>query len=366
MIAEVDKIKQGVNMFVVNHTDIDSVLRDFGIFLEIKCISELQRYDYEKNDPSKKEVRLIVKVELESGLPLVIRFKNESDVTIEIIESQSRFADVMRKNGILIPYQYQSGGAFAKWYQINGYDVIVTVEQFAENEIKLVDAMIAEKTGELLAKMHSISEENNLHVCNKVLFDPFAVNELFDFESFKSLETALSDNERVLFDKIVQKYNAYMDVLAPLKRQPKYAVQGDISNCNLYQTCTGGIGIFDFNRCGDNNLFCDMVMQAVFEARLMDYPNDSMDDVETDILASFVKGYCSIRSFSDEQQNWYLYLYAIINAFWSSDIKWSDGSLTNAVKNKNIERTRKWLKIIWQRLMLLDRNEVHPAEIIPI
>ena len=338
-------------MLIVNYTDIDSILRNFGIFSKTKCTSELQRYDYERNNyDSKEEVRLIVKVELESGLPLVIRFKNEADVNIKIVESQSRFADMMRKSGIITPYQYQSSGAFAKWYQINGYDVIVTVEQFVEKEIKAVDAGIAEQTGKLLAKMHCVSEENDLHVCSSVLFDPFSANDLFDFESFKSLETALGDNERVLFDRIVQKYNAYMEVLAPLKRQPRYAVQGDISNCNLYQTGTGEIGIFDFNRCGDNNLFCDAVMQAIFDARLMDYPNDSGNDSEAAVLTSFLKGYCSIRNFSEEQQNWYPYLYAITNAFWSSDIKWSDDSLTNAVKNRDGERTQRWLETIWQRL----------------
>lgn len=340
-------------MFIVDQADINRILRDYGVWGKIKCFSELQRYDYEQNDYNAKNgVRLIVKAELESGLPLVIRFKNEADVTIEIVESQSCFADVMRKNGIITPYQYQSKGAFAKWYQINGYDVIVTVEQFEENEIKVVDAMIAEQTGELLAKMHCVSEENNLHVCNKVLFDPFSTNDLFDFESFKSLETALGDNERVLFDRIVRKYNDYMDALAPLERQPRYAVQGDISNCNLYQACTGKIGIFDFNRCGDNNLFCDAVMQAIFDARLMDYPNDSRNDIETTILTAFLKGYCSIRIFSEEQRNWYPYLFAIINAFWSSDIRWDDDSLTNAVKNRDVKRTQRWLETIWQRLTL--------------
>lgn len=341
-------------MFVVNRIDIGNVLRDFGIFFEIKCVSELQRYDYERNDSDSKKVRLILKVELESGSSLVIRFKNETDITMEIIESQSCFADKLRKNGIITPHQYQSGGAFAKWYKINGYDVIVTVEQFAGNEIKAVDTIIAEKTGELLAKMHNISEENNLHVDNGVLFNPFEANELFDFETFQSLESALGDAERVLFHKIVQKYNAYMDILSPLKKQPKYAVQGDISDCNLYQTCSGEIGIFDFNRCGDNNLFCDLVMQAVFEARLMDYPNDANDDIETKILTSFLKGYCSVRSFSKEQQNWYRYLYAIIDAFWSADIKWDENSLMNAIKNGDMERARKWLEAIWQRLILLE------------
>ena len=339
-------------MFVVNRTDIDNILKDFGISLITKCISELQRCDYEQNDyDSEEEVRLIVKAEFELDLPLVIRFKNETGVTLEIVESQCRFADELRKNGIITPYQHQSNEAFAKWYKINGYDVIVTVEQFVENEIKVVDAITAEKTGELLAKMHNISEERNLHVDNRVLFDPFAANDLFDYEAFKSLESALDDNEKMLFDSIVQKYNAYMDVLAPLKKQPRYAVQGDISDCNLYQTSSGQIGIFDFNRCGDNNLFCDMVMQAVFESRLMDYPDDSNDDIGTKVLTSFLRGYCSVRDFSEEQQRWYHYLYAIIDAFWSSDIKWNDDSLTNSIKNGDMDRARKWLETIWQRLV---------------
>ncbi len=371
-------------MFVVNQTDIEIILRDFGIFSKIKYISELQRSDYERNDPDSKEVRLIVKAEQESGPPLVIRFKNEPDVTMELLESQSRFADEMRRNGIITPYPYQSGGVFVRRYRvkypgdlvsaaadvypwgqeylaggsagISGYDVLVTVEQFAENEIKAVDPAIAEKTGALLAKMHNISEEKDLHVQNGVLFDPFSANELFDFEAFRSVEPALGEDEEILFHKIVRKYNAYMDVLAPLKKEPKYAVQGDISNCNLYRDRSGEIGIFDFNRCGDNHLFCDLVMQAVFEARLMDYPDDSNEDIEEKNLTSFLRGYGSVRNFSEEEKSWYPYLYAVIDAFWSSDMKWNEDSLMNAVKNGDRESVRRWLEIIWGRLR--NRHEI--------
>jgi len=339
-------------MFAINKIELEDILRDYGICSEIRRISELQRYDYEHGNYnySKGEVRLIAKAELESGLPLVIRLKNETDVTIDIVESQSRFAAEMRGNGIMTPVQYQSNGAFANWYRIRGYDVIVTVEQFANNEIKAVDTTIAEKTGALLAKMHCIAEEHDLHVQNAVLFDPFSENDLFDFEFFLSLKSAFDGAERTLFDQIVQKYHAYMDVLSPLKERPRYAVQGDISNCNLYQTCSGEIGVFDFNRCGDNNLFCDAVMQAVFEARLMDYPDDS-GDVEAEMLASFLKGYCSVRAFSEEERHWYPYLYTIINAFWSSDMKWNKESLRNAVKNGDRKRAHEWLETIWNRLI---------------
>lgn len=339
-------------MFSVNINDIENILKDYHISSEISQIYELQRDDYENDNSKSKEIRLIIKVDLKGASPLVIRFKNESDVSIELIESQSLFADILRNNGIITPYQYKSENKFAQWYKINGYDVIVTVEQFAENEIKTVDASIAEKTGVLLAKMHTISEENNLHVHNKVLFDPFDYNELFDFKTFMSLESTLEDGDKVLFDKIVNKYNDYMKILSQLKNHPRYAVQGDISNCNLYLTSSEEVGIFDFNRCGDNILFCDAVMQAVFEARLMDYPKKREDDFEIKILKSFLDGYCSVRSFSKEQQSWYWYLYAVINAFWSNDIRWSENSLLNSHKNGDVENVRKWLLTIWNRLTL--------------
>ena len=258
----------------------------------------------------------------------------------------------LRKSGITTPRQYQSNGAFARWYDVNAYRVLVTVEEFAENEITAVDVAIAEKTGELMAKMHCISEKNDFHVSNAVMFDPFAANDLFDIDLFLSLAPAFSGGSRELFDRIVRKYGAYMEVLSPLKRQPRYAVQGDISCCNLYQTRSGEVGVFDFNRCGDNNLFCDAVMQAIYEARLMDYQDDAGDEIRPDILASFLKGYRSIRDFSEEQQNYYLYLYTVINAFWRSDIRWRKDSLNNAVKSGNTQRAQAWLETIWQRLTI--------------
>lgn len=90
------------------------------------------------------------------------------------------------------PRQHQSGCLFAKQCQINGYDAIVTVEDFAEHELKTIDAVTAKKTGVLLAEMHSISERCNLHAQNGVLFDAFEQNDLFDAESFRSLGPAFS------------------------------------------------------------------------------------------------------------------------------------------------------------------------------
>lgn len=97
-------------MFNVNYADIEDILKDYNIHSKIEGISELQRYDYECNNSSSKEVRLIVKVDLEEASPIVIRFKKEKKVTIKLVESQSQFAEILQKNGIITPTQYQTQG----------------------------------------------------------------------------------------------------------------------------------------------------------------------------------------------------------------------------------------------------------------
>ncbi len=337
-------------MFNVTLNDINAILRDYCFRSPATSFSELQRYHYEKKDPDSKEVRLIIKVELCADKPVVIRFKNESDVTLELMEEQSKFAVILRQNGIEVPKQYKTEDGYARWYSIDTYEVIVTVEQFVEGELHCVDVETALETGRLLAKMHNIAERLDVHIENDVLFNPFSENDLFAFSAFRDNSHVLSDVDAPLYADIVKTYEEYMKRLLPLNKEPKYAVQGDISDCNLYRTCQGGIGVFDFNRAGDNNLYCDAVMQAVFEARLMDYPDSCAGRSEELILPAFLKGYHMERPFTEIQKESYPYLYAIIHAFWSQDIKWNDNSLLHAIEKGQVEDVRRWLKEIHRRI----------------
>lgn len=340
-------------MFTVERPDVERVLRDYGIPETLREFSELQRYHYERYDPDSREVRLILRLTLEGRAPLVLRFKNEEDVTQALLEGQCRFAQTLRENGIPTPRQYRAEGCFTRWYRIGGYEVLAALEDFAEGQITVTDAAAAEQTGALLARTHRIAETLDLHVENRVLFDPFAENDLFDVEGFRSVGPALSGEDKVLFDRILAKYDAVMDRLAPLRQAPRYAVQGDISDCNLYRTPSGEIGLFDFNRCGDNVLFCDAVMQALFEARLMDYPEELGPEREPRILAAFWRGYRSQRSVSPEEERLLPALCAVIRAFWSMDIRWREDSLLNAHENGDLPTVRRRLRETWRHLSAL-------------
>ncbi len=337
-------------MFTVTKSDIDVILQDYGILEKTTEFTELQRYHYEKHDPASKEVRLIIKVRTDDDHSLVIRFKNEEDVTLDIIEEQSRFAALLYANRIETPKIYSTGGSYARWYSYGEYSVIVTVEDFVSGELTEVDVKTAEETGALLARMHHIAEENQYHVQNDVLFHALKKNDLFSFEEFAKQEDYLKSIDETLYNKIIGAYEEALSKVRCFEEEPQYAVQGDISDCNLYRTNDGSVGVFDFNRCGDNVLYFDVIMQAVFEARLMDYPEDLKEDPEKVILPAFLKGYHKERPFTKNQQEVYPYLYALISAFWLSDMKWDDESLINAVQKEDALAAQDWLEEIYRRI----------------
>ena len=338
-------------MFTVTKEDISLILNDFGIFSDVINFSELERYNYEENNPVSKEFRLIIKVNLNNGQSVVVRFKNESDATLEVITAQSRFAKFLADNDIQMPALFMANHEYARWYTINGYDAIVTVEEFVTGEIHVVSEEIAEKTGRLLAQMHNIAEAGAFHVQNGVLFDPLSENVLFSFQDFQKQENFMLSVDEPLYKDIVKEYNNLFHKICVFENEPRFAVQGDISVCNLYQTADGEIGVFDFNRCGDNVLYCDAVMQAIFEARLMDYPEEIDGKQESVILPAFLRGYHRERPFTDNQKEVFPYLYAMISAFWVASIQFDEDSLYHAIEAENTESVHQWMKEIHRRTM---------------
>jgi len=150
-------------MFTITGEDIRAVLHDYGIQDECLSFSELERYHYAQEDPESRQVRVIVKVNLQGGRSLVVCFKNEEDAPQHVIETQSRFAVLLYEHGVETPKVYASDGLYARCCTINGYDVIVTVESFEEGEIRAVDPETARETGKLLARIRGIRCRRIVH-----------------------------------------------------------------------------------------------------------------------------------------------------------------------------------------------------------
>lgn len=342
-------------MFQVSLQDIQSIMEDFGILDPAVSFSELQRHYYERSDPNSKQVRLICKAVTAEGQAYVIRFKKEDDAPRKLMEQQSRFAMELHAAGIPTPRVYQNRGCYIQPYTLHGYKVFVGVEEFVPGELKCVEECTARDTGALLARMHKLAEENDLHVTGPVLFDPFVHNDLFAVDSYREVGDFLVEELKPLYGEILKLYERYMDILLPLRDRSRYAVQGDLSDCNMYRRKDGALGIFDFNWCGDSVLFCDAVMQGMFIARNMDYPEDLGDDRLEKILSAFWDGYRSVRDLSREERQLYPYLMAVIDGFWSSDIKWDEDSLLTLAKTGDQSGVHRRLAAVKEKLIQLDR-----------
>ena len=313
-------------MFDVNSDDIQRVLGEYGVTARVRGAEELVRYRY---DEESGQARLILKCTLDGGDALIVKFKNEDGVTRELIEAQSRFSEHLAENGVPTAEFLRAGDAIAIQRELNGFRVCVTAERFRDGEIKIIDGDIAEKTGALLARTHNIAQRDDMHVDCPVIFDIFADwNDLFSFSLFEELRGKFEGEDAARFERILSNYRRRMAALDSLRGRRRYAVQGDISQCNLFMTADGEIGMFDFNRCGDNVLFCDAIMQAVFEARLMDCDRELTDEYSRELLRRFLRGYHSVRPFTAGERALIPQLTAVINAFWLSDIYYGENSLT--------------------------------------
>lgn len=319
-------------MFEVNFDEINYLLHEYGIAENANNYSELLRYHYEKNNPNSKEVRLINKAMFSDCLPVVIKFLNEKRFSRELIEEQSEFSEHLRCRGINVAQRYMSKGHFANTYQACGIQVTVTVEDFMPGEMKYLTPEITYKIGEMLASEHNISEADNCHVNNETIFNPMSTNALFAYDDFIKLRPQLNKEEADIFLQIVDHYTKRIKALQPLKKRNKYAVQGDLSDCNLFIDESGNTGMFDFNNCGDNYLLGDAIMQGIFVARLQNYTQPLTDEYSITLFKKFLLGYNSIRAFTDEDIFLIPHLYAIIDTFWNTQINYGGGCLKNLLK----------------------------------
>lgn len=298
--------------------ELAPLLAQFGVKEELTDSSVLLTRVCAPEEMTEEEFRLILRLDFASRSPLVLKLRGGEGLrnTHEAIESQCRFADTLYRSGFPTPACLPCGEqAFALPCTLRGYALTATVEEYAGEELTQVDDRIAYYVGRQLAVMHTISERENCHCIGEVIFDFFAPNDLFSIQDLEELLPLMPETEKGRCEQLLREGHRLMEELAPLEKRPRYAVQGDISDCNSYWTPDGALGFFDFNCGGDNILFCDAVMQGWFEAHLMDYAEPRSEAMAQRLFREFLRGYQEVRRFSEEERRVLPVMYALITAF---------------------------------------------------
>lgn len=315
--------------FEVDIGQAQDILRAYGIDRRITALKELLRYHYDEGDNPTDEVRLILRAELDDREPVVIKLLREEEYPASVMEAQAAFSETLRRHGVPTARHYAAGERFVTLWNIMGREIQVTVEDFVKGQLQIINVETARQIGRMHARAHEISLRAGCHVDYPVLFDALGENDLFSFAMLEEQLPGMPDPLRGKAENVLALCHDHQAALSPLAAYPRCATQGDLSDCNLYRTSDGEIGMFDFNNCGDAVPLVDAIMQGIFVSRLMDYGQEPTEAFSLGLLRAYLEGYESIRPLTAQEKELARHMDALCAALWRFDLVFGDDSLKN-------------------------------------
>lgn len=299
-----------MNMIEVTEEILQNILARYGIEEEITEFSHCLR-----NSSDNGWMKIITSVTTESGHYIVKLLRRNSFK--RTIEEQSAFSEYLRENGILTARRYRCGKHYRTDFRIDGYVFSVTVEDYVGEEIKLLTAAIAYKIGELLARMHNISERGDCHIYRG--YTIFNITTDNDVDGYDVLPRYAREGkiDKAVFARIRRERSRIMRAIqAGFDGLPVYASQGDVSINNL-SIVNGEIAVFDYNICGDMPLLSDMILEGLLTAHEMEREEGF---TVGDAYREFETGYFSVRPLSEREGAIYKTALSYAEAVWFSKI----------------------------------------------
>ncbi len=315
-------------------SDIKAVLKLYGFDTHFSEQKEYINY----HDEYGWKVKVVLSVLLENRKRVVLKIVNiEGDNLLENrerIENQSAFSEFMRQSGIITPKCYMSNGRYCNEYVYNNLPCNVTVEDWCGEEIKKINTEISYKIGELMARMHILSLNNNYEIGCRTLFSAAHQNDVDAYEDF----CKICENERldqVVIEQIKKHRNEKLEAIQSVwDKLPKAAVQGDISINNLVYG-KDVLTVFDYNNAGDVVLVSDLVLEGLLTAYEMELPKGIDQSIREQFFPALLKGYLSHRELSEEEADVAWIVYTLYHSLWFSRIKYNEDSLEKLVKKED-------------------------------
>lgn len=322
---EKKKVKEGV---------IRSILAMYGLDTRFGEQKEYICYHGEQGD---KLVKVIVSVLLENGQRVVIKILRENEELLKArnkIEKQSEFSECMRQHGIKTPMRYKANARYCNEYIYHDLPCNVTIEDWAGEEIGEITPEIAYKIGELMARMHNLSLENQCKIGCGTLFSAAYWNDVDAFPKFcelgknQNLDQTIVKQMKELREEKLAELRCVWDSL------PKAAVQGDISINNLVYG-EKELSVFDYNNAGDEVLISDLVMEGLLTAYEMDLPEGVDKGCREELFLALLNGYLSVRKLSEEEVKAAWTIYTLYHSLWFTRVLYNDDSLEKLIEKED-------------------------------
>ncbi len=342
-MEEKQKVQEGV---------IHSILALYGLDAAFSEQREYINYNGEHGD---NLVKVILSVLLDNGKRVVIKILHEQDDLLKDrakIEKQSAFSEFLRQNGIKTPKRYMANGRYCNEYIYHDLPCNVTVEDWCGDEITVINTDIAYKIGELMARMHVLSLENQCEIGCNTLFSAVYQNDVDAFPDF----CEIGKNEKLdqtIVEQIKKLHDEKLEVVRSVwESLPKAAVQGDISVNNLVYK-EGELVVFDYNNAGDEVLISDLVLEGLLTAYEMDLPEGIDQSYRERLFPALLDGYLSVRKLSEQEANAAWTVYTLYHSLWFSKVVYNYDSLEKLLESEDYAGANRLLT-----QMLADMTEV--------
>lgn len=342
-MEEKQKVQEGV---------IHSILALYGLDAAFSEQREYINYNGEHGD---NLVKVILSVLLDNGKRVVIKILHEQDDLLKDrakIEKQSAFSEFLRQNGIKTHKRYMANGRYCNEYIYHDLPCNVTVEDWCGDEITVINTDIAYKIGELMARMHVLSLENQCEIGCNTLFSAVYQNDVDAFPDF----CEIGKNEKLdqtIVEQIKKLHDEKLEVVRSVwESLPKAAVQGDISVNNLVYK-EGELVVFDYNNAGDEVLISDLVLEGLLTAYEMDLPEGIDQSYRERLFPALLDGYLSVRKLSEQEANAAWTVYTLYHSLWFSKVVYNYDSLEKLLESEDYAGANRLLT-----QMLADMTEV--------
>lgn len=278
--------------------DFNSIVLKYGVQSKIIKIEELQN-----NTPNTKNMRLIYLMHTSDQQKLVCRMTNEVRYPSWLIEKQSAFAMFLYKNGIPTAKKFKCNNNYCIQWKKEKLNLFITLETYAGKDLENVNLSTFRKFGELLGRIHAISQIYPYRIGFSFTIDAIRKERA----KYKNLLTHVNNDYlcRKEIHKAARLHDALIHILnAAWPYLPQGVVHGDLGIFNNVLVSRDIFTIIDFHLSCDEAYLFDLM--ASFYSSFykfcrktnFDYTNSPL------LLRLFLNGYTKYRKLTRfEEQN---------------------------------------------------------------
>lgn len=298
---------------------LQEVLGDYGFSREIAEFSYFTNVWGENQ--GFKSYRMILKVTLEDGQNLVVKFIREKEYPAELVEKQSYFSETLRMRGIPTSRKYMCAGSYCTSYYLGGEEFLVTAEDYLGEPIRKVTGRLIYEMAELIGKIHRESQKSGITIGTSTLFKEIMEDRTDFLKLFEDVDYGVLD--MAVLEEIQRLYIPHMQKLKEVWNQlPRAAVQGDVWIYNNLTQTKDGLAIFDYNLSGDETLLGDLVLAWMRTKYSINWENTPDCPDADELFQMFMKGYLLERPLEEiEMQAFGDVMAAAETAYYTKYIK---------------------------------------------